>query len=145
MLPKLNVDLLELQDNINKPSENKPKKTFKFNFDEGEFIFSDGKIDVAEGIDSIQIWIDKLLRTEKFKYSIYEKYGIRLEDLLFNSDFPKSFIESELQREITEALLTNENIESIDSFTIERQHRTYLISFNVKIRNGNFFIQEVVL
>lgn len=145
MLPRLNVDLLELQDNISKPSGNKPKKTFKFNFDEGEFIFSDGKIDVAEGIDSIQIWIDKILRTEKFKYSIYEKYGIRLEDLLFNSDFPKSFIESELQREITEALLTNENIESIDSFTIERQHRTYLISFYVRTKTNEIFKEEVKL
>lgn len=42
----------------------------------------DGKLVECDGIDAIKVWIEKILRTEKNRYKIYDgtDYGCQIED-----------------------------------------------------------------
>ena len=59
-------------------------KSYLFDFDSGDFVVRDGKLIECDGIDSIKVWIEKILRTEKVRYNIYNntEYGCHLEDLI---------------------------------------------------------------
>lgn len=110
-------------------------KSFKFDFVAGDFITKDGKVEELTGIESLKIWIVKLLKTEKHKFKIYKTgeidvYGITLMDLV-HSDNPYFFIKSEIQREIKEELLKNTEILSVSDFIFTREKRTLAVAFTV--------------
>ena len=137
IFPSINTDLQTQLNNINQTSAttNISKKSFLFDFSKGEFVVKDGNVLVIEGVEALKVWIVKILKTEKFKFKIYEtdtvnEYGASLLELV-NSGYPKSFVESELKREITEALLRNSNIKSVNSFDFSRDKRTLIVNFIV--------------
>lgn len=112
-------------------------KSLLFNFDTGDFVIKDGKIQTVGGVDALKQWIKKIILTEKNKYRIYEKiddedneYGIYMTDLL-SSDYSQSFIQAEIQREITDTLLKNEEIISINDFNFSRDKRALIVNFTV--------------
>lgn len=110
-------------------------KSFLFDFKKGEFVMKDGKLVVLEGIDALKMWIVKVIRTEKFRFRIYEseddeQYGVLLEDLI-GSSFDREFIEAEIEREVTEALLLHEYIISVDEWQFERNSKKMAIIFAV--------------
>ena len=120
------------------------KISLKFDFENGDFVLTDGKIELCTGDEALKIWIEKIIRTEKERFKIYEntQYGIVLEDLLVGSIFPKSFIESEVKREIEEALRQHESILGISSFEVNHSGQKLTLSFNVETIN-NTVAQEV--
>lgn len=110
-------------------------KSFLFDFYIGEFVLKDGKLVEVEGIESLKVWIQKILKTEKFKFKIYEigevnEYGVTLLDLI-NSEYPQIFIQSEIEREITEALLRNSEILNVENFIFTRENRFLIVNFDV--------------
>ena len=109
-------------------------KSFLFDFTAGDFVISDGKLIECEGIDAIKVWIEKILRTEKGRFRIYNDtdYGCRIEDLLVGSNYPVEFIEAELKREIEDALKQNLNILSVSNFNIERSASGITVSMEVE-------------
>lgn len=125
-------------------------KSFLFDFDKGDFVVKDGKLVAAENIEALKIWVEKILRTEKFKFKIYKKdtkreYGITLQDLIVGYDYPKQFIEAEIKREVTEALLKHPLVSSLDNWSIEKNNPILKISFKVVLKDGNTFNEEVNL
>lgn len=131
----------ELQGDIQVEQPN-GKKSFLFDFDKGDFTLKDGKIIETEGIESIKVWIEKILKTEKFKFKVYEtadlnEYGVTIMDLV-GSDYPLFFIQAEIQREVTEALLRNNSINDVTDFSFSRDRRTIMVSFTVKTIYGSF-------
>jgi phage baseplate assembly protein W len=109
-------------------------KSFLFDFTAGDFIIRDGKLVECKGIDAIKVWIEKILRTEKGRFRIYNDtdYGCRIEDLLVGSNYPVEFIEAELKREIEDALKQNLNILSVSNFNIERSASGITVSMEVE-------------
>lgn len=109
-------------------------KSFLFDFTAGDFIIRDGKLVECKGIDAIKVWIEKILRTEKGRFRIYNDtdYGCRIEDLLIGSNYPVTFIEAELKREIEDALKQNPNILSVSNFSIERTASGITVSMEVE-------------
>jgi len=109
-------------------------KSFLFDFTAGDFIIRDGKLVECKGIDAIKVWIEKILRTEKGRFRIYNDtdYGCRIEDLLVGSNYPVEFIEAELKREIEDALKQNPNILSVSNFSIERTASGITVSMEVE-------------
>lgn len=113
-------------------------KSFLFDFKKGDFVLKDGKLVVLEGIEALKMWIIKVIRTEKFRFRIYEntefendeQYGVMLEDLI-GSNFDREFIEAEIEREVTEALLLHEYIVSVDEWQFERNSKKMTVSFAV--------------
>ena len=95
-------------------------KSYLFDFDIGDFIVRDGKLVECDDIDAIKVWIKKILRKEKGRYTIYSdtEYGCHLEDLIIGNSYTVEFIEAELKREIEDALKQNSQIKSVTNFQI---------------------------
>lgn len=98
------------------------KKTFDFDFHAGEFRMKNGNPVVLTGSDALKLWIQKCIRTQLNRYSIYKgrQYGANIEDLVIGKSYNFDFAESELRREIETALLQNEDIQSVSSFSVKR-------------------------
>lgn len=98
------------------------KKTFDFDFKAGEFRMKNGNPVVLSGIDALKLWMQKCIRTQLNRYSIYKgrQYGANVEDLVFGKSYNFDFAESELRREIETALLQNEDIQSMSSFSVKK-------------------------
>ena len=107
-------------------------KTFLYDFKKGDFIYKNGSPVEVDGIKALKIWIEKVIRTERFKFNIYEdvEYGIRIEDLI-GSSLPKGFSESEMKRELTESILTNPYIEELINWSFKVDGSEWTIGFTV--------------
>jgi hypothetical protein len=127
------------------PVEDVPKqgRSFLFDFEKGEFITKDGKMVPVEDIESLKVWIEKTIRTERFRFKIYDgsDYGVGIEGLI-GSNYPLDFIKAEMKREVTEALIKHPLIESLTNMAIERDGSRGKISFQVNTVLGAF-LQEV--
>ncbi|OOM81798.1 hypothetical protein CLPUN_09820 [Clostridium puniceum] len=123
-------------------------KAFLFDFNLGDFIVKDGKLLELEDLEALKMWIEKILRTERFKFKVYEtgervEYGISLLQFV-NSGYPQAFVQAEIQREITESLLKNIKINSLENFTFSRINRTLGVSFRVNTIYGSID-KEVII
>ena len=122
--------------NIQSQTEsNNGTKTYLFDFDKGDFVIRDGKLVECDGVEAIKVWIEKILRTEKGRFKIYDntEYGCHLEDLIIGNSYTSEFIEAELKREIEEALLLNSQITSVTNFKISREKNSLTVEMEVHI------------
>ena len=108
------------------------KKMYKFDFAKGEFEFDNGNIVVLDGEDALKIWIEKAIKTAYNKYKMYNgtSYGCNISDLIGGA-YKNKFMQSELQREIRDALLMNNDIYSVENFDFRQENSKLLISFDV--------------
>lgn len=143
MLPQ--ITKLEF-DTVTIPEDSSPLgKSFLFDFDKCDFVLKDGKMIELHGFDVLKQWITKVLKTERFRFQIYDgvEYGVTLEDLI-GSNFPRSFIEAEIKREVTTSLLRHTHIRSVGNWGFERDDTFMRIKFKVNTVEGTFE-QEVTL
>ena len=119
----------------NKAEASGGTKTYLFDFDKGDFVVRDGKLIECDGVEAIKVWIEKIIRTEKGRYQIYEntEYGCHLEDLIIGNNYTAEFIETELKREIEEALLRNPQITNISNFQLLRDKSFITVTLEVYI------------
>lgn len=115
------------------------KNTYNFDFKQGEFVMSGGSVSVLTGIDALRLWIDKTIRTQFERYSIYgdKSYGANIEDLIIGKSYGFDFVESELKREIETALLRHEDILGTDKFSVVKRGTVLEVSFTLKTVYGN--------
>lgn len=109
------------------------KNTFDFDFKKGEFLMKNRNPIELSGIDALKLWIEKCIRTQLGRYAIYSgtRYGANIEDLVIGKSYEFDFAESELRREIEEALLQNEDIERIENFTAEKNGTELIVRFTL--------------
>ena len=107
---------------LNTENKSSGTKSYLFDFEKGDFVIQDGKLVECDAVEAIKVWIEKILRTEKGRFLIYDstEYGCHLEDLIIGNSYTVEFIESELKREIEEALLQNPQISAVGNFKITR-------------------------
>ena len=100
-------------------------KTYLFDFDKGDFVVRDGKLVVCDGVEAIRVWIEKIIRTEKSRYPIYDdtEYGCHLEDLIIGNNYTVEFIE--------EALLQNPQISNVSGFQLTRDANSITVTLEV--------------
>lgn len=85
--------------------------TYKMNLDTGQIRGS------ADGLEAMKQAIYKILMTERYQYIMYSwNYGIELLNLYGE---PVTYVCPELKRRITEALLCDDRIRSVDNFEFE--------------------------
>ena len=94
-------------------------------------------------LEAMQQVIYKILNTERYQCIIYSwNYGIELLDLYGE---PVTYVCPELQRRITEALLQDDRIESVDNFEFNTsEKRTVKVTFTVHTIFGNVKSEKVV-
>ena len=121
----------------NKSDTSSGTKSYLFDFTTGDFIVRDGKLIECDGIESIKVWIEKILRTEKGRYPIYDntEYGCHLEDLIIGNSYTAEFIEAELKREIEDALKQNPRISSVTNFKITRNKNAITVTLEVVLND----------
>ena len=122
-------------------------KSYIFDFTTGDFIINDGKLAISDDVTAIKVWIEKILRTEKGRFAIYDglNYGASLEDLIIGTNYHISFIESELKREIEEALFQHPHISSISGLSLTREESGITAEFTVVLKDGTVIDSEVNL
>lgn len=130
MFPETNISETEVTTETAKMG-----KSFLFDFAKGDFKTVDGKLVEARELDALKVWIEKILKTEKFKFKIYEtgdqnEYGVSLLDFI-NNDYPLSFTKIEIEREVKEALAKNPEIISVSGFEFAREKRTLICTFMI--------------
>lgn len=118
-------------------------KELAFDFATGDYIYLDGKPKVLTGIDALKVWIEKAVRTARYRFPIYDfSYGCELEDII-GYDIPRVVLESEVQRVIREALIYDNRIKDVRDFVIERGGDWLKVSFTVITALGDSFQQGV--
>lgn len=109
-------------------------KSYLFDFNKGDFVIRDGKLVECDGMDALKVWIEKILKTEKGRYRIYDGtgYGCQLEDLIIGNTYTLEFTEAELKREVEEAILKNPLVISVSNFTLTKTANVLTIQIEVK-------------
>jgi hypothetical protein len=121
-------------------------KSFLFDFEKGDFVLVDGNLVETTETKALKIWIEKILKTEKNKYEIYdnENYGVKLDDLK-GQVLPLEFAKSEILREVKEALLQHPHIFRVDNLTVEQIDSGLTIKFTVVLVDKTTLESEVTL
>lgn len=116
--------------------EEEPSKNYRMDI-YGETIC--GKID---GLEAMKQVIYKILNTERYQHIIYSwNYGVELEDLYGE---PSSYVCPELERRITEALVQDDRIKSVDEFAFEIDRHAVTVSFTVHTVFGDIQTEKEV-
>lgn len=117
--------------------ETLPSKNYKMQI---EHDVINGFCDELEAIKQV---VFKILNTERYQYIIYSwNYGIELLDLYGE---PVTYVCPELERRITEALVQDDRIESVDSFVFDvLEKRTVKVTFTVHTIFGGIEAEKVV-
>ena len=97
----------------------------------------------CDELEAMQQVIYKILNTERYQNIIYSwNYGIELLDLYGE---PMTYVCPELQRRITEALIQDDRIESIDNFEFDiSEKKAVKVTFTVHTIFGNVESEKVV-
>ena len=117
----------------------KVPKEYGINFQTGQLT---GKI--VEGLEAIKVWIWLCMHTERFRHAIYSAdYGTSLEQYIGHM-LSEEYINTDCESEISDALLINEYIESIEDFEAVRNSDSLNISFRVMTKFGSIEVDENV-
>lgn len=108
--------------------------------------FSTGQLTgkIVEGLEAIRVWVWLCLHTERFRHAIYSNdYGASLEQY-FSQSLTDEYISTDCENEISEALLINEYIQSIEDFLAEKEGEQLRISFKVITKFGDLEVGQDV-
>lgn len=117
-----------------------------FDFKKGEFVIINGTVRTVIGKNRLENKINKVLRTQKGKYKIYENtgYGVNIKDLLVGKVYPAEFVKSEISREISEALLKDNDIVSIDNIVVSQVKEVLEVSITINSVYGQLETEGVL-
>lgn len=94
-------------------------REYAWDFEHDTFITEDGKPKVVTENEALKVWIYKTLKTERWRYRAYDNaYGVELEQF-FGATPNTADTAMEVKRYISEALLINPYIKSIDKMTFD--------------------------
>ncbi len=110
--------------------EKLPSKTYRMDMEKGRIT------GLTDGKEAIKQAVYKAVNTERFRYPIYSyQYGAELADLFGHS---RDYVYTELERRITEALLTDDRIEEVKDFVFAFDRNTVHVTFTVVSVFGSF-------
>jgi hypothetical protein len=90
---------------------------------------------MTDGADAMLQTIYLILSVERYAYPIYSyNYGVELEDLIGK---PKDYVMSEVKRRITEALIQDDRINSVDGWEFSTTKKSVIVTFTVHTIYGD--------
>ena len=123
---------------------------FVFDYKTGQHTMKNGLLAECTAIQSIQQFIQNVLRTKVKAYKVYiegetDTFGISVYNYLYQRTLPMGYVNSELKREVTQQLLNHPLINSVSNWQGERERRGLHISFTVTLTDSaDIEISEVV-
>ena len=107
---------------------------YAWDFERDCFLYDvNGRHILLTGNPALEVWIYKALKTERFEYLAYSwQYGIELKPFIGKVMGVQERY-SELRRVITECLMVNPYIKSIDSFSTTPENRAELIRVHITL------------
>ena len=152
MFPTINTDLEELNKKLTQEQNSiKPLgKSYLFDYKTGQHKIVDGKPIVCSLTETIEQWIEKVLRTELDKYGVYtidetDDFGISIYRFIGIKAIPMGYVASELKREITEQMLKHRYIKEVTDYETIREKRGLHILFTTVLITGEMLKKEVQL
>jgi phage baseplate assembly protein W len=116
--------------------ERQPTKTYRLNIENN--IISG----FCDNLESMKQVVYKILNTERYENIMYSwNYGIELRDLFGE---PINYVILELKRRITEALVQDDRIQSVDGFEYQTGKRTVSLTFTVHTIFGDIQSEKAV-
>lgn len=114
-----------------------PSLTYRLDFRTNRIM---GRVD---GVEAVKQAIFKILNTERYEYLIYSwNYGVELNELI-GEDLEVAY--AELSARISEALLQDERILSVEAFSFEKiDKQTLQVNFHVETVEGELALNKVV-
>lgn len=109
-------------------------KEYAWDFETDRFRYDgNGNHILLTGNDALEVWIYKALKTERFDYLAYSwQYGIELKQFI-GKVMGVGERYSELKRVITECLMVNPYIKSIDSFSFEPEKNSRVVHIALRL------------
>jgi len=130
MIPNGSSDIVSFK------TVSQPSKTFAFRIDQNRLIST------TDGLDAVTQAVYLILSTERYAYPIYSwNYGVELKNLVGK---PIYYALSEIKRRITDALMQDDRILSVDDFSFEKEKRSVHVSFTVHSSFGDISAESVV-
>lgn len=116
--------------------ERKSSKTFRLNE-------KNKKIEgIIDGLDAVRQAVYFILSTPRYTLEILSwDYGVELEDLYGKE---RGYIEGDLERRVTEALMEDDRIKGLEDFKIKFEKEIAEISFTVMTDFGKFAVERSV-
>lgn len=115
-------------------------KEYAWDFINNDFLLTNGKNTIVEGLDALKVWIYKSLQTQRYRYLAYSwNYGHEFEDLIGQGLSPEA-LTSEIERSIKETLMVNPYITSITGLNISVNDNLTNASFTVNTIYGEAMI-----
>ena len=113
-----------------------PSLTWRIRQDEEQLR---GSID---DIEAMRQAIDKILRTERYRFLIYDwNYGIELEDLIGQN---ATYVIPELKRRIEDALLADDRVTAVTDFSFAQEKDSVSARFLVHTIFGDITAERTV-
>lgn len=103
-----------------------------------EIDFTTGKLTgkIITGLDAIKQWVRIVLSTDRYYFNQYSwDHGCELQSLI-GKNYDPALIESEVKRMIEDALLVNDDIESISDLTCEIKQDKLTATFTINTIYG---------
>lgn len=131
MIPTVNDDL-----NVDFQIVKQPSKTYALDVGNRQI---KGFVDTLSAVEQA---IYKILNTERYEYLIYSwNYGTEI-GKLFGQPIP--FVYAELERLVTEALLQDDRIISLEDFKFSSKKNTVTMTFKAVTTEGEVAVEKVV-
>ncbi len=107
---------------------------YAWDFERDCFLYDvNGRHILLTGNPALEVWVYKALKTERFEYLAYSwQYGIELKPFIGKVMGVQERY-SELRRVITECLMVNPYIKSIDSFSTTPENRAELVRLRITL------------
>lgn len=95
-----------------------------------------GRVEIGDSLLAYRFWVTKCLLTERYKYLAYDTdFGVEFEEII-RSNPDRDVAESEIMREIDEALSVDERTQSVDDFEFEWNGSHVYVKFVIETIYG---------
>lgn len=93
-------------------------RSWQFDFKSGDFVMTPTrKVAAADEKAAWVMWCQKAIRTPRYRHLIYSRdHGEEFDDLI-GRGYSRAFIESEIQRIVTETLMVDPRTADVDDFS----------------------------